>query len=105
MSINHFYVSKEHFILLYETKEAAKEATAFYGDNSKYIYRTSLAYALRTTNYIEEKIKSKVKLVGKDELILLVRKEKRYWQVVVGENIGWIRTTGWPTFLKEFVND
>lgn len=103
MNYDQFYFSKEKFIFLYETKEAAKLATSIWGESSK--SSSNEASAVYGAQWLAKEIKSTVSCIKPNEPILIVKREKRYWQVVVGEKIGWIKSTGWPIFLKELTND
>lgn len=87
---NSFYVCEEYSLLIYETKDHAESA---------YKLEDYLASGLKSINsatavalYLSKKFQTKITVAGLKEPIFVIEKLENYWNVIVGEKIGWIAT-------------
>jgi hypothetical protein len=88
-----FYIC-ENCLLVYETKESAREANIIAASASRGAtactvwgyYKDKEEWA----NYWARRVSSKVMFSDPNEPILVLKKEEKFWNVIIGEKIGWI---------------
>ena len=127
MTNNSFYICKDHFHVLFETNEKGYEGqmsgiqlrwpTNFNGPNNwaAAMARQSFFNPHKTP---EDEVKhwcriwsirldTKVSYVKPSEPILLISQEDagKAWNIICGENIGWIVYPDWTSFEKLKKND
>jgi len=118
MKNNTFYTSDRWYLTIYETKEKAEEAKKRWSEpgmtcsivasvaQSPKISTRNEEMDMATTNAItySHLLGSKVFFSKPGELILLIKKEEQYCNVVIEEKIGWIVMNDFLN-LKEFINE
>jgi hypothetical protein len=92
---NKFYACPRFYLLVYETREAASCGEHMtVGD----ITPTT------ATNYLSTKTNSKVTYSKPGEPIFKIKEDGKYWNVIIGEKVGWIIVASWLE-IKELIND
>jgi len=84
---NPFYVCEGYYLLIHETQETLKEAVVRSA--------TSAFYAQDEARYCSEQYKTKVTFSYPNELIMVLSKNGVYWNVIIGERVGWIACSSW----------
>ena len=97
MKNNSFYISNGYCFLIFETKGAAQLAASRildYGGRWRIAgvvpAQSKVAADLWTSHF-----SSKVHYSELGEPILLIKAEEIYWNVIIGEKIGWIVADSW----------
>lgn len=122
-----FYICEDHYLLIYETRDAivnAKQNTGEPASMSRKISSLSsidtiptpairyhvarrssdnIHVATSVARYWEHKLKSKVVFCLPKEPIFVIEKQNIHWHVIIGNKIGWIEAANWLE-LKELVN-
>ena len=97
MKNNIFYVSDKHCLLIFETKDNAELAVAhILNDGGRWRIGSILAPQAKVaaglwTNHFG----SKVHYSKLGEPIFLIGAEGIFWNVIIGEHIGWIVAESW----------
>jgi len=111
MQNNLLYTCNECFIFIFETKEKAIEANSLYEDAvsrtiliEEYAASSFVAEAKFATQYWTKRLGgTKVIYSNPKEPIFVVSREDKYWNVIIGEKIGWIIAEEWLE-LKEITD-
>lgn len=106
--MNKFYVCEKYYLLIYETKQASDKALAattlaadrsgLLAQGAAFAASASLTAAggVSLGDHWSEKLKSKVLYSNPREPIFVIKKEEeRFWNVIIGEKIGWIIVQNW----------
>jgi hypothetical protein len=80
---NPFYVY-ENCLLIYETKEEASRPG-----------RASAMHSSARSTWQNKELRTKITYSNPQEPIFVIKKENLYWNVIVGERIGWIIAEKW----------
>jgi hypothetical protein len=88
-----FFVCKDYFLLFYETREDALAATA--ADSGRCGSTSWSRAAAAEANYWSKELNSRVTFSNPGEPIFVIRKDEEYWNVIIGERIGWIIVKDW----------
>jgi len=89
MNSSQFYVC-DWSLLIYETKDIA----ALPGNHTG---KAAIETAEKVKYWLERDLKSKVEYTQLNEPIFVLKKEEndKFWNVIVGEKIGWIIAEEW----------
>ena len=115
---NPFYVCEDYFLLIYETKENAAAGRAMPGwvDPAAVAVATAAVagrlvlrggvplYGEAAAEYWSKRLNSRVLFSNPNEPIFLIKKEDKYWHVIIGERVGWIIAEDWIG-IKELKNN
>jgi len=100
---NPFYACEKYYLLIYETKKIAAWAKATPSPCSAWT-AAEVAVAAETAvvavvavaaEYWSKRLNSRVLFSNPGEPIFLIKKEDKYWNVIIGEKIGWIIADDW----------
>jgi hypothetical protein len=91
---NNFYTCN-YFLFIYETKEMAQEAANWYdeGDAARPSSAWMSVWWITPSvgaSFWSRILRSKVMCANPEDTIFVMSKEDKYWNVIIGEKIGWV---------------
>jgi len=84
MNIDSFYVCENFCLLIYQTKEEASRPC-----------RVSAMHPSARSVWRNTELHTKITYSNPQEPIFVIKKENLYWNIIVGERIGWIIIEKW----------
>lgn len=113
LDVSKLYVCTSHNLIVYETENFAHYAietrkAVFSKDPSKFardrmrdaVAREDFPTAITTAQYWANKFKCKIWAIKPNVPFLILDKRDKYWNILVGDKIGWIIMRPWLT-MKE----
>jgi len=95
---NQFYICEEYYLLIYETKAGAIKAVDAVICRADHP-RANMAM-LMEAQVFSKRLNLRVSYSQPNEPIFLIKAEEFYWNVIIGERVGWISVRDWHKIKK-----
>jgi len=102
--LSEIFICADYYLLIYEIKEKIDSRTvdacvnAFEDDDCIHTQGADSAFII--ADYWTKKLNCKVTFSNPSEPIFVIKKCDKFWNVLIGEKIGWIIVEDWLTIKK-----
>ena len=87
--VNQIFIAEEHYILIYPSEAFAALSPGHVSGRRDY------DLTIRALHSMAQSLNCKIHMSVPKEPIMLLRKSGIFWNVIVGEKIGWIIVRSW----------